>query len=479
MSGIDDHSARPSAHAAALAVAKSWRGEARAMLHLGLPMALTQLAQIAMMTTDTVMLGWLGPQALAAAGLGVSSMFFVGISCLGIALASAPMMAQAIGRKLHLVRDVRRSFRQGCWTTIAACLPVMLLLAFIGPILRLLGQDPVLVEQAAPYVHALLLGFIQGNLFIVLRNFVSSLQRPRGALVITLIGVLANGLFNYCLIFGALGVPRLEVVGAGIGTSLSNTLMLALLAGYVLIDRQFRRFHLFGRFWRSDWARFREIFHLGIPIALTMTFEVWLFAGAVMLMGLIGTAELAAHQIAMTIASITFMVPMALGQAGGIRVALAAGAGDPRGVRLAGWTALGLGIGFMACCAVMLWLLPHTLAGAFLGDVSSADRARVEELAVTFLGIAALFQIFDGAQAIGAGILRGLKDTRMPMIFAAVSYWVIGLPVCALLAFELGFGGVGIWYGFCLALILTTLLMVGRFALRERFLPGAVARAAV
>jgi MATE family multidrug resistance protein len=245
---------------------------------------------------------------------------------------------------------------------------------------------------------------------------------------------------------------------------------------YVLIDRQFRRYQILGRFWRPDWVRFREIFRLGLPIGVTLMMEVGLFATAGYMMGWIGTAELAAHQIALQCASVTFMVPLGLSQAATVRVGLAAGAGDAAGVRRAGIAALVMGGIFMTLMALLMWTLPAAIAGLFI-DAGDPANARVLQIAVTFLGIAALFQVFDGGQVIGAGALRGLKDTRWPMIFAAFAYWVVGISMALGLAFGAGLAGLGIWIGLALALAVAALLMIGRFVVLQRQAVGAAAPA--
>jgi len=234
----------------------------------------------------------------------------------------------------------------------------------------------------------------------------------------------------------------------------------------VLTDRQFRRFHLFGRFWRPDWPRFRQVFKLGGPIGLTMGFEGGVFSAAAYLMGLFGAPSVAAHQIALQIAATTFMVPLALGQAATVRVGLAYGRRDSNAVTLAGWTAFVLSISFMTVTAALMFSFPRELISLFLTDTPANDN--VISLGVSFLLIAALFQIADGAQVVGAGMLRGLHDTRVPMIFALFGYWAIGLGVGVALAFALQWRGVGIWVGLASGLAVVAVLMLWRWSRRDR-----------
>jgi MATE family multidrug resistance protein len=284
---------------------------------------------------------------------------------------------------------------------------------------------------------------------------------------VTGLAVLFNAGANWCLVFGHLGFPALGLAGSGIASTLSNFFMFGGLALVLVLDRRFRRYRLFGRFWRPDWPRLRELLRLGLPIAATMMFEVTTFNGAVVLMGLISASALAAHAIAIQIASTTFMVPLALGQAATVRVGRALGAQDNDGITRAGWVALALGVGFMTTTAALMIFAPRVMAGAFV-DVRDAANAEVITLAVSFLFWAAVFQIADGAQVVGAGMLRGLHDTRVPMVYAALGYWGLGLPVSAALAFAAGWGGTGIWIGLAVGLAIVAVLMVTRWSRRER-----------
>lgn len=447
------------------AASSPWRAELRATVALALPLIGTQLAQISTMTTDVVLLGRRSAEALAAGALGANVVYVLITFTLGIVMAVSPMIAQAVGRKRHAVRDVRRSVRQGFWAAVAVGVPCMIVIWHTESILLAFGQEPANAASAADYARAMLLGFLPAVGFMLLRFFVSALERPRAALVVMVLSVLLNALLAWALIFGRLGLPPLGVVGAGIATSIANTFGFVALLAFVLIDHRFRRFYILGRLWRPDWRRFAEIFRIGLPIGLILVLEVGLFAGAVQLMGLLGTAEIAAHQIALQCASVAFMVPLGIGQAATVRVGLAAGARDAAGVTRAGWTALALGVSFMSCTALLMWTMPHVLVGLFVQDLP--ENARVIELAVAFLAIAALFQVVDGVQAIAIGALRGLKDTRMPAIFAAIGYWLVGFPVGMVLAFHAGWGGIGVWWGLAIGLAVVAALELTRFARRE------------
>ena len=454
---------------------REWLSESRATLVLSWPIILTNLAQMALNTTDVVMMGWLGPQALAAGALGFNLYFPFAIFGIGVLAAVAPMAARAIGARRSSVRDVRRTVRQGLWAAMAISAPVWVVLWNAEPILIALGQEPVLAARAEQYMRALEWAYLPFLAYLVLRSFVTALERPVWAMLIVGAAVPLNALADWCLIFGNFGFPRMELTGAGLATTLVSTLMFAGLAFLVMRDRKFRRYHIFGRFWRPDWPRFLELWRLGLPIAATLVFEVSIFNAAVFLMGLVGPTALAAHAIAIQIASLSFMVPLGFSQAVTVRVGLAFGAGDKEGIRRAGWTAYAMGVGFMALCACVMLFAPRLLIGGFL-DLSRPENLPVVQLAVTFLMFAALFQIVDGAQAVGAGMLRGLHDTRVPMLIAAVGYWGIGLPLGVVLAFPMGLAGSGIWIGLAAGLASVAALMTGRWAMRERLglvAPGA------
>ncbi|MBB6467915.1 MATE family efflux transporter [Aminobacter carboxidus] len=447
--------------------ATPWRHEIRAMLALAWPMILTNLGQTAMTATDVMMMGRLGSNALAAGALGSNLYFAPLIFGLGLMLATSPMIATELGRKRHSVRDLRRTVRQGLWLAILVSIPIWIILWNAEAILKAMGQEPALAETAGVYVRWLQWAVLPFYGYIVLRSFISALERPGWALTIVFAAVAFNVLANWCLMFGHLGFPAMGVAGSGLATTLSSVLMFAGMAAVVTLEPKFRRYHLFGRFWRADWPRFVGLLKLGLPIAGILAFEVTIFNAAALLMGLIDAPSLAAHAIAIQIASISFMVPLGLNQAVTVRVGLAYGAGNPEGVSRAGWTAYVMGVSFMTMTALIMLFWPHLLISAFI-DVSDPANAVVIGLAVSFLALAALFQIVDGAQAVAAGMLRGLHDTTVPMIYAGIGYWGVGLPLGAVLAFHFGFNGVGIWIGLSAGLAVVSVLLLWRWLRRDR-----------
>lgn len=417
--------------------------------------------------TDVLMIGWLGARELAAATLGFNLAMSCAIFCMGLITASAPMMASEIGRMGHSVRDVRRTFRQAIWSAVTVIIPFWILLWNTESILLFFGQQPDLARNAGLYISAYMWSILPFLCFIILRNFVSALEQPVWALIISVIAVLANALFNYALIFGKFGVPEFGVMGAGIGSVMTNLLMLGGMALVVILHKRFRRYHLFGRFWRADWQRFRALWKLGLPIAVTMGLEGSVFGIAALLMGLINAESVAAHAIALQLASLSFMVPMGLGQAATVRVGIQYGRRDHAGITRAGWVSFVIGTAFMGAMALVFVLAPDFLISIFI-DAEAPGNAEVAALAVSFLAIAAIFQIVDGAQVVGAGMLRGLHDTTVPMIFALMGYWFIGIGVGAGLAFWQGWEGIGVWVGLASGLGIVAVLMLARWMMRER-----------
>jgi MATE family, multidrug efflux pump len=445
----------------------SWRTEIRATLTLAWPLVLTNIAQTAMPTTDVIFIGRLGPDALAAAALGTNLFFAFLFFALGIVTATAPMIARELGRNRHSARDVRRTFRQGLWLAVAVTVPIWAVLWHAETLLVWLGQEPALAARAGLYMRALQWSLLPFLGYVVVRSLISAMERPMSALWVGLCAIVLNAVAGYALIYGSFGFPRLELIGAGIATTFSSTVLFGGLSLYLLIDRRFRRYRFFGRFWRPDWPRVRELWRLGLPIGLALAFEVTIFNIAALLMGLIGAASLAAYAIALQVASLSFMVPLGLNQAVTIRVGRAFGAGDVDGIRKAGWTAYVLGILFMSVPAMMMLFAPRLIVGVFL-DLSDPANAAVVALAVSFLAFAGFFQVFDGAQTIGSGMLRGLHDTRVPMIFAAIGYWGIGLPLGVVLGFATPLAGAGIWIGLAAGLATVASMMTTRWVMRKR-----------
>ena len=448
-------------------VMSPWRDEFRATLALAWPLILTNITMVLINATDVFLLARLGPDALAASALGsgiVIAMLLIGI---GIVVAGSPLMAAELGRKTHSVRDIRRTFRQTLWAATAICVPIWAILWQMGALLEYAGQPPRLAADAGLFIRALMWQIWPALGVVAIRGFMAALEMPRWTMIAGLAAVIVNAVINYGLIFGNFGLPAWGLFGAGVGSSLTSLFQFIFLGLIISYHRKFRRYHLFGRWWRADWPRFVTLWKLGLPIGLHMGFEAMVFAAAVFLMGYINTASVAAHAIAIQIASMTFMVPMGIGQAATVRVGLGFGRRDVEAIRRAGWASYLLGVGFMTAMAVVMWLVPGPLAEIFL-EPEQAGNAEVLKLAVSFLLVAAVFQIVDGAQVVGTGMLRGLQDTTWPMLFAAFGYWVIGIGVGCWLAFYRGMGGVGIWLGLALGRGIVAGLVLVRWLWRDR-----------
>jgi MATE family multidrug resistance protein len=445
--------------------AGSWMSHIRATLSLGIPLIGAQLAQLGIHTTDVVIVGQLGAAPLAAMVLAGQFFFTIFIFGSGFSMAVIPMVAQAYGR--GDVVSVRRSIRMGMWVSILYVLLTMPLFFNAETILLALGQKPDVAKLAADYVFIVQLGLLPALLFAVLRALVSATGRARIVLWVTLGILVLNAILAYALVLGHFGLPALGMTGAAIVAVVVQWASFFAMVVYIQTRDETRRYELFVRFWRPDWQAFREVLHLGLPISVTVLAEVSLFSAASLLMGRIGTIELAAHGIALQLASIAFMIPLGLSQAATVRVGVAHGRGNYPELVRAAITVLGIA-GLLSLSGGILFLLvPQQLSAAFINQNSPA-AAEVLAFAGPLVMVAGLFQLVDGMQAIASGLLRGLKDARVPMILALVAYWPIGFFLAWLMAFPLGIGGIGIWYGFCLGLASAAGMLCLRFYLKVR-----------
>ena len=439
----------------------AWLAEAREMLKLAAPLALTQLAQMAIMTTDVIMLGHLSTQALAAAALGQTVFFFCWILACGPVAAVSPVIAHILGAHPNNRAGVRATVRMGFWAMLMISAPLIVLLLAAKPIFLLLGQHADLADGAARFLQALSWGLPFTLGYQVLRNYATALSRPHASLIVMVLAIGFNAIGDYALIFGHFGLPRLGLVGSGLASACSYAFSFLAMLAIVQLTPDLRKYRIFRRFARPRWEMLIEIFRLGMPMGLTMMFEAMLFNAATLIMGVLGTANIAAHQIALNVPSVTFMVPLGIGMAATVRVGLAAGAGDLAAVRRAGYCAILMAVGFMTITALVLWIFPGDIARLYLRDATGTGA--VLALAVPFLRVAAAFQVFDGIQVTASLSLRGLKDARAPMWLAGGSYWLAGFPACLFFGFVLGLKGLGIWFGLAFGLFVAAAALVGRF----------------
>ncbi|MBL4916415.1 MATE family efflux transporter [Szabonella alba] len=438
----------------------SYAAHAKATLALGLPLIGSHLAQMMLHVTDTVMLGWYGVTELASVVLGASMFFIVFILGSGFAQAVMPMVAQALGRGEEV--QVRRDTRMGLWLSIlfgVLCYPVFW---WSEALLLALGQKPDVSLLAQDYMRIAGLGMIPALLVMTLKSYLSALERTQVVLWITLAAVGLNVLINWMLIFGNWGAPELGVRGAAIASVLVQLASFLGLALYAHLLPALRRFLLFQRFWRPDWQAFGQVFRLGWPIGLTGLAEGSLFQASALMMGWIGTMELAAHGIALEVTALAFMVHMGLSNAATIRIGRAAGRNDARHLRDAAKVAMGLSFLFGLSMVALFLTLPAAIVALFL-DLNDPQAPAIIAFGTLLLALSALFQMVDAAQVMALGFLRGIHDTRVPMWLASISYWMVGIPVSYVLAFPLGLGGAGLWLGLTVGLTVAAVLLMARF----------------
>lgn len=434
------------------------RAQARAILALGLPLIGSHLAQIAIQITDTVMVGWYDVTALAGltVGVGIFHVFFLVGS--GFAWAVMPMVAAAAGTDDDA--QVRRVTRMGIWLSLGFGLLALPVLARPEALFLALGQEPEVARQAALYLGVAALGLAPALLIMVLKSYLSALERTRIVLVVTIAGALLNIGLNYALIFGRWGAPEMGVTGAAVASvaiQVVGVLWLALHAAWRTPEYQlFRNPH------RPDWEALARVFRLGWPIGLTNLAEVGLFAAASIMVGWVGTIPLAAHGIALEIASVTFMVHLGLSQAVTVRVGQAWGRRDMAETRRVAGIGLALSMAAAFGTIVLFLSVPEVLVGLFLAP-DDPSRPAILAAGTAFLAVAAVFQFMDATQVLTLGMLRGVHDTRIPMLIAATAYWVVGVPASYVLGFVLGLGGPGIWWGLVVGLALAAGLLSLRF----------------
>ena len=444
------------------------RSEVRELVLLAGPVVLMQLGQISNGFIDVVMVGQLGSGALAGVALGNATYFLFLLICIGVLMAVGPMVSQAYGA--GEIDPIGRSVRQGLWLGCALSIPVFVVFWNAAPIWRLMHQDPATVVLAQQYLRAVAWGFLPFVWFIALRSFVEAVSRPWPVTFIILVGVGLNILANSALMFGRFGFPALGLVGTAWATTIVNWFMFVVVVVYVQARPFFRGFRLFARLGKPDLQYFRELLRVGAPIGGSYGIEVALFAATAFLVGTLGPTPLAAHQVAIQCASVTFMVPLGIGIATSVRVGQAIGRGDPTAAKWAGYLGMSLSALFMLATATLFWVAPRPIVGLYL-DLGDAANTETAGVAVGLLGIAAVFQIFDGLQVSAAGALRGLKDTRVPMVLCFISYWILGLPVSAFLGFRAGWGAQGFWWGFVLGLASAAFMLGLRFVLLARRSP--------
>ena len=439
---------------------KSYKLHFKATLSLGLPLIGSHLMQMVPGLTDTIMLGWYGVDELAASVLAHSLFFIILIVGSGFAITVMPMVASAAA--IDDKTSVRRSVRMGLWISIIYSIFFIPILLFSENLFLILGQEEHLAKSAQTYLRIAGWSIVPGLLIMVLKSFFSALERPNVVLLSLIIGGLVNIVLNYTLIFGNFGMPELGLTGAAIATLVTTILSILILLYFCLFKDEYSSYLIFNNIWRLDIEAFKEVFKLGLPVGITMLAESGLFSATAVMMGWLGTNALAAHGIAIQISGITFMIYLGLANAGTVRVGRAVGRVDNPGLKLASISVIILTIGAVLIVAFTFLSVPKPLLMLFLSP-SHVDTPSIILIGVPLLAIAAIFQIADGLQVVVLGLLRGLKDTAIPMVITTICYWGVGIPCSYLFGFVFNWGGKGIWFGLVIGLTLASAFLSSRY----------------
>ncbi len=445
----------------------TWFGEMSALLRLGVPMALTQLVQFSIYFVDAVMVGRLSPVDIAAVGIGGVIIFLVWMIGGGPAIAVSPLASQALGANSRDTRDVRRSVRMALWCIFGLTPFIFIILFLVKPIALFLGQDPEATRRAQSYVLAVGLGLPFTLATLALRNFLAALDKTFIPFVIITVVVILNAGFNALLIFGLFGFPRLELVGAGLASSLAAAIGFLIFILYIEWDKRARTFEIFKNIVHPDWERLRDVIRLGWPISVTMIFEGMLFNAGLLIVGVIGVIEQAAYQISLNVASLAFMLPYGMSMAGAVRIGLAKGADNLPAQKRATTTTILASIIAIGVFAIPMAIVPEAIAALYL-DLNRPENQEVIMFVLAFVPIAAAFAFFDALQVACNQLLRGLKDVKATMIIAGVSYWFIGFPIAIYLALYTDQKAKGVWYGLMAGLFAASIFLGIRLAQQLR-----------
>ena len=427
----------------------------KATFRLGLPLIIANLLQMSMAFVDTVMAGNLGTQDLAAVAIGSSILTPAFMFSIGTLMALPPIVSQLFGS--NRLDEIGKSVRQSLWLALFLALPTMLLLRNAEPVLLLLDLEAEVAVLSEGYLKAAAWG-IPGLLgYIALKHFNEAVSVTRPAMYIGVVGLFFNIICNYTLMFGKFGFPALGAIGTGWATMIVMWVMFFCMLIYTWQKKAYRRYEIFSNLKLPDPAYMKELLALGLPIGVTMTMEVSMFAVISLLMGYLGTMAVAAHQIALNVASITFMMAFGLSSAITVRVGQNLGRKSLSEAAFSGYTGIAMAVGLMCCTALVFFTFPELLIGIY------TDDAELTPLAVQLLFLAAVFQISDGLQVSGSSALRGLKDTTIPMIVNLIAYWVIGLSSGYYMGIYLDWGPQGLWFGLILGLTTAAILHNLRF----------------
>ena len=436
--------------------------EFRPMMKLALPVVAAELGWSAMGMVDTLMVGRVNAESIGAVSLGTALFLAVGIFGIGMLLGLDTLVSQAFGA--GKIEECHRSLVQGVYLSFMLAPLLTGVIWSVIPLLSHLGMNPDVFPLMIPYLKAVTWSMLPLLLYATFRRYLQGMGLVKPVMVVLVSANLVNVAANWILVFGNLGAPVMGVEGAGWATCISRAYLAIGLIGYALYYDHVHRTGLLHTPLGIDPGRFRRLVELGFPAALQITLELGAFATGTALAGKLDSASIAAHQIAITAAGFIFMVPLGVSSAGAVRVGHALGRRDVAGAARAGWMALIIGAGFMACSAIAFLLFPSHIVRAFTSD------AAVITIGISLLFVAAYFQLFDGLQVVAAGILRGTGDTRTPMFANLVGHWFVGLPVGYTLCFVKGWGVIGLWVGFCVGLVSVGLILLVAWSRRVRSL---------
>ncbi|MEA5622463.1 MATE family efflux transporter [Nostoc sp. UHCC 0251] len=440
--------------------------EVKKSLVLAVPLAAAQLAQSATGFVDTVMMGWLGSQTIASGGLGVVLFSFCLLIVSGILSAVSPLAAQAYGTGNR--EKVGAIVRLGLGISLVLGIPTALLIYNGSTLLLLLGQDAKTVALTEVYLRAIALGFIPALGFAVLKSFLAALFQPKLVMVTVVLGTLLNFTANYVLMFGKLGFPALGLAGIGWASTFSLWSMFVALIVYICNQPRFAVYGIFRPLSKKAFSLehrriIGEIFQVGLPIGGLIAVEGGLFTVVTFIIGQLGTNALAAHQIALQTISISFQMAVGISLATTVRVGQLVGQNELLAARLAGYVGIAIAVLSMGIVGMTFWLVPKSIISLYI-DINDPNNADVVVLAVKLLGVAAIFQIFDGVQVTAGAALRGLKDTRIPMLIGIFAYWCVGLLTGYTFGISSGYGAIGLWWGLAIGLAIAAIIMTWRFS---------------
>ena len=436
------------------------RKEAGITLKIGLPVIIAQLLQMSMNFVDTVMAGNLSADALAAVAVGGAVFIPFLMLEAGILMAITPIVAQLVGARNF--QEIGSNVRQGLWLSLILSIPVFFLIRNLEFVMHFMDVTPSIIPVAQGYLDAISWGIFGVCGYMALRFFNEGMSVTRPAMYFALLGVCVNIPANYVFMYGKLGLPKLGAVGCGYASAIVGYVMFLGMLIFTMRHKPYGRFEIFSRFRMPEWHYFKEILHVGIPIGLSSTMEVTMFALVSLLMGSIGAVAVAGHQIAINFSAMTFMVPFGLSTAVTTRVGNAIGKGSMHEARRRGYVGIGLAALFMSTTALLIYLFPDLITSMYTQD------AEVKSVAISLLYMAAIFQISDGLQVSGYGALRGLKDTKVPMLVNFIAYWMIGLPLGYYLGIARGIGPQGLWMGLIAGLTTAAILHNIRFYLKTK-----------